>query len=84
MVVIRNQRCHIQLLGNVLTQSGESCATIQAHPKQPGSPLGTTQLSAQMLSFLRIGTKCVGQAAPAQERMRLLTPVFNFGHWSMR
>ena len=36
--MIRNQRCYIQLLESVLTQSGESPATIQAHPQTAGIP----------------------------------------------
>ena len=38
MAVIHNQRCHIKLLESVLTQPGESRATIQAHPQASGIP----------------------------------------------
>lgn len=60
MSMICNQQCHIQLLEGMLTQPSESPATIQAHPQTAGSPLGTTQLRAQVLICLRIDPKCVG------------------------
>lgn len=52
MAVIRNQRCHNQLLESVLTQSGESPATIQAHPQATGVPSRHDTITRTDVEFL--------------------------------